>query len=241
MPAVAGILLVDKPRGVTSHDVVQVVRRRLGIRRIGHTGTLDPIAQGLLVLLVGAATRHQQVLQGHEKTYEAVVRLGVKTDTADADGSVIRTAPVPPLIQDRIVEVLASFRGEQVQTPPTYSAIKVRGRPAYWWARRNRPVSLAPRRIHVAELDLLGWTPETITVHVRCSAGTYVRTLAEGIAEGLGTVGHLTALTRHRVGPWSLEEAKPLSWVTDVNLDTLVRQLLPLTSVTAPAPAPSTS
>jgi len=140
-----GILLVNKPRGVTSHDVVEVVRRKFGIRRIGHTGTLDPGAEGLLILLVGSATKHQQAMQGQDKIYEAVIYMGTQTDTGDADGKPIRSEPVPKLSREHINEVLASFEGVSSQVPPAYSAIKVRGRPAYWWARRNKPVTLAPQ------------------------------------------------------------------------------------------------
>ena len=225
-----GLLLVNKPRGVTSHDVVQVVRRKLAVWRIGHTGTLDPIAEGLLILLVGPSTRYQQAFQAHEKTYEAMLRLGWQTETGDADGTPVRTAPVPALGQERIAEVLASFRGPLTQTPPAYSAVKVRGRPAYWWARRHQPVTLAPRVIHISEITLITWTPETITFRVRCSAGTYIRTMAEAIAERLGTVGHLDRLLRLRIGSWSVDEAKPLSWIQDAQPDMITRQLMPCTS-----------
>ena len=223
-----GMLLVRKPSGMTSHDVVQAVRRKLGVRRIGHTGTLDPMAEGLLILLVGAATKHQQAFQGHEKTYEAVLRLGTQTDTGDAAGALLRTAPVPAVDRARIEEVLASFRGALSQTPPAYSAVKVRGRPAYWWARKQQPVALSARTVHLAALVLLGCTPETITFRVTCSAGTYIRTLAESIAERLGTVGHLIGLVRLSVGSWRLDEAKPLVWITQATADTLARELIPV-------------
>ncbi|MBI4342032.1 MAG: tRNA pseudouridine(55) synthase TruB [Candidatus Omnitrophica bacterium] len=208
-----GMLLIDKPRGMTSHDVVQVVRRKLGIRRIGHTGTLDPMAQGLLILLVGSATKSQHALQGHEKVYEATLCLGIQTDTGDAMGRTIRTAPVAPLERGRVEAVLGSFQGPLSQTPPAYSAIKVQGRPAYWWTRRQQPVTLSARTVHLFDVALIGCEEQAITFRVRCSAGTYVRTLAESIAERLGTVGHLAGLTRLSVGAWRLEEAKPLSWV----------------------------
>ena len=169
-----GMLLVNKPRGITSHDVVQVLRRRLGCRRIGHTGTLDPAAEGLLILLIGKATEHQQRLQGHEKTYEGAIRLGVKTETADADGKVVVSAPVPPLSRTALEKTLAAFLGTISQTPPAYSAVKVRGRPAYWWARQQKAVTLQPRTVHVHEFSLLGFDAERILCRVRCSAGTYI-------------------------------------------------------------------
>ncbi|MBI3011337.1 MAG: tRNA pseudouridine(55) synthase TruB [Candidatus Omnitrophica bacterium] len=225
---VEGLLLINKPPGVTSHDVVQVVRRKLGVQRVGHTGTLDPMAQGLLILLVGRATKDQQRLQAHEKTYEAVLRLGTQTDTGDAMGKPIRTAPVPPLDQNRITRVLASLKGPLAQRPPSYSAVKVKGRPAHWWARRHQPVTLPERLVHLSEVTLLQCTPETLTFRVHCSAGTYVRALAESIAEQLGTLGHLTSLVRLRVGDWRIEDARPLSWVEASSPDALVHVLQPL-------------
>ena len=225
-PAPEGMLLINKPAGMTSHDVVLVVRRKLGVRRIGHSGTLDPMAQGLLVLLVGRATKHQQAFQAHEKTYQAVLRLGTQTATGDAMGEPVRRAPIPPLDQARIAEALASFRGPFVHTPPAYSAVKVQGRPAYWWARRHHPVTLSPRVVQLTEITLVGWTPDTITFRVRCSAGTYIRTLAEAIAERLGAVGHLSDLIRLRVGRWSVEDAKPFAWVRDADPHMLIGCLL---------------
>ena len=223
-----GMLLVNKPRGVTSHDVVQVVRRKLGVQRLGHTGTLDPMAEGLLILLVGPATRHQQAFQGHEKTYEAILRLGTQTDTGDALGRPVRTAAVPALDRDRVASLLASFQGSLTQTPPAYSAVKVQGRPAYWWARRHQPVVLSDRLVHLSEVSLIDCSPETIAFRVHCSAGTYVRTLAEAIATRLGTTGHLTGLVRTRIGTWNVEDAKPLSWIIEASPEALSRQLRPV-------------
>ena len=225
-----GMLLVNKPSGVTSHDVVQMVRRKLAVRRIGHTGTLDPMAQGLLILLVGSATKSQRVFQTHEKTYEAVLRLGTQTETGDAMGRPIRTAVIPRLDHAHVAEVLASFQGPLSQTPPAYSAVKVRGRPAYWWARRHQPVLLSPREVCISEIVLvkLDPGPGAITFCVHCSAGTYVRTLAESIAKRLGTVGHLTSLVRLRIGCWSLEDAHSLDRLAQSSPETLSHQLLPI-------------
>jgi tRNA pseudouridine55 synthase len=231
-----GLLLVHKPAGLTSHDVVLTVRRILGVRRVGHTGTLDPMAEGLLLLLVGEATRHQRVLQGHEKTYEATLRLGVQTDTGDATGRPIRRAPVPPLTDDDIRSVLAGCHGSLAQTPPAYSAVKVRGRPAYWWTRRRQPVSLAPRIVHIRELALLRRSEDTVTVRVRCSAGTYIRTLAEQIAERLGTVGHLSHLIRWQVGGWSLEHALAYDVLRQASGAWLASQLAPVNLALPAAP-----
>ena len=225
---VEGILLVHKPRGVTSHDVVQIIRRKLSVKRVGHTGTLDPMAEGLLVVLVGSATKHQQAFQAHEKAYQAVLRLGTQTDTGDAMGSPIRTASVPTLDRDRVAALIASFTGPLNQTPPAYSAVKVRGHPAYWWARRQQPIALSARRVHLSEVALVGCDRETVTFRVRCSAGTYIRVLGESIAERLGTVGHLTGLVRSRVGDWRLEDAKPLDWFADASPEAVLRELHPI-------------
>ena len=225
-----GMLLVNKPVGMTSHDVVQAVRCKLAIRRVGHTGTLDPMAEGLLILLVGAATKHQQAFQGHEKTYEAVLRLGTQTDTADALGTPLRTVGVPSLHADRISALLASFQGPLSQIPPAYSAVKVRGRPAYWWARQHRQVELSARVVHIVDITLCACGADTIAFRVRCSAGTYIRTLAESIAERLGTTGHLIKLVRLCVGAWSVEDAEPFSWITHASRDDIIARLQPLAS-----------
>ncbi|HEX9779812.1 MAG TPA: tRNA pseudouridine(55) synthase TruB [bacterium] len=223
-----GVLLVNKPAGLTSHDVVQLVRRKLRIRRIGHTGTLDPDAEGLLVLLIGGATKSQRECQRRDKTYEGVVRLGRQTDTGDASGAVVREAPVPSLDTAAIERAFEPFRGRLMQTPPAYSAVKVRGRPAYWWARQQRPVTLAARAVEIRELALLSFGPDTIRFRVRCSAGTYVRTLAESIAERLGTAGHLGALVRLTIGDWRLEEARTLEWIRGAEPDAVAGQVRPV-------------
>ena len=224
------MLLVNKPSGVTSHDVVQVIRHKLAVRRIGHTGTLDPMAQGLLILLVGPATKSQRAFQTHEKTYEAVLQLGTQTDTADAMGRPIQTAAIPHLDDVRVAEALASFKGPLWQTPPAYSAVKVHGHPAYWWMRRHQPVPLSPRERFIADITLVSIDPDqgAMTFRVRCSSGTYIRTLAESIAEGLGTVGHLTSLVRLGIGSWGLADAHPLDQLAQASLETVSRQLLPI-------------
>ena len=228
-----GALLINKPSGPTSHDVVDVVRRKLGLRRVGHTGTLDPMAEGLLVVLVGSATRFQQSLQGHDKVYEAVVHFGAQTDTGDAAGVVIRRAEIPRLSREPLLEVLASLQGSLVQTPPAYSAVKVNGHPAYWWTRRGASVTLAARPIHLFEMSLLGWTAESVTCRIHCSPGTYVRVLAETIAERLGTVGHLSRLVRLGAGPWQLAHAHPLAWVRAAYPEAVARALIPTASLLA--------
>ncbi len=232
-----GALLVNKPRGMTSHDVVAVVRRALGIARIGHTGTLDPMAEGLLVLLIGSATKHQQAFQGHDKIYEATIKLGVKTATADAEGAVIESSPVPALKRPQIMEALASFEGPLVQTPPAFSAVKVRGKPAYWWARRQKPVVLSSRTVAIYALSLLAFEGDSLDVRVACSSGTYVRTLGEMIAQRLGTVGHLTRLNRQSIGDWALDAAVSFSFLKTASREDIFAQVKPLDSAPACLPA----
>jgi tRNA pseudouridine55 synthase len=226
--APSGILIVKKEPGMTSHDVVMLVRRKLGVRRIGHTGTLDPIASGVLLLVVGGATAHQQRLQGHQKIYEATICLGAQTDTGDSAGRVIREAAVPALTAARVEEVLASCLGASSQTPPMFSAVKVRGRPLYWWARQGMPQSGRPRPIHIYALECLGYADGALRCRITCSAGTYVRTLAETIAQRLGTVGHVSALSRLAVGPWTLEQAVDLCWIAGASPEQLIGVLQPV-------------
>lgn len=232
-----GALLVNKPRGMTSHDVVAAARRALAIARIGHTGTLDPMADGLLVLLIGRATKHQQVFQGHDKTYEATIKLGVKTETADAEGAVTGSSPVPALDRARVAEALASFEGPLVQTPPAFSAVKVRGKPAYWWARRQKPVMLSSRTVAVYALSLLAFEGDCLDVRVACSSGTYIRTLGEMIAQRLGTVGHLTRLTRQSIGELALSAAVSFSFLKTASPEEIFAQVKPVDVAPACLPA----
>lgn len=216
-----GLLIVNKRLGMTSHDVVQLTRRKLGIRQIGHGGTLDPMASGVLMLLIGGATKHQRAVQAHRKWYEAMIRLGTQTDTADAWGQVLRTASVPALTPDRVSAVLASCVGSLTQVPPAFSAVKVRGRPLYWWARRGRPVVAAPRTVEVFAIEFLELRDDRLTCRVECSAGTYIRALAETIAERLGTLGHVGGLIRLSVGPWTLAQALDLGWMATASSEAL--------------------
>ena len=232
-----GALLVNKPRGMTSHDVVAAARRALAIARIGHTGTLDPMAEGLLVLLIGRATKHQQAFQGHDKTYEATIKLGVKTETADAEGAIIESLPVPALERVQVMEALASFEGPLVQTPPAFSAVKVRGKPAYWWARRQKPVELPSRTVVIHSLSLLAFAGDSLDVRVSCSSGTYVRTLGEMVAQRLGTVGHLTRLTRQSIGDWALDAAVSFSFLKTASQEEILSQVKPVDIAPACLPA----
>jgi tRNA pseudouridine55 synthase len=183
--AISGVIVVDKPIGMTSHEVVQVIRRGTGIRRAGHTGTLDPRASGVLIILVGPAVRLSEYISASDKRYQAVIRLGTTTDTYDADGRVLSSADVH-VTEQQFEEVLKSFIGEIEQIPPPYSAVKVNGRKAYEMAREGEEVDLAPRIITVYNLELLEWAPPEVVIDVYCSSGTYVRSLANDLGAKLG-------------------------------------------------------
>jgi len=202
-----GILNVNKPKGWTSHDVVAKVRRLASQKRVGHAGTLDPMAEGVLPILLGRATRLADFIQLGRKTYVATLQLGVATDTDDAEGAVIAESPIPDLSELSIEFVLANFRGEILQTPPSYSALKVAGRRAYAVARAGGDVVLAPRPVTIDDLRLLGWSASELRLNVTCTRGTYIRALARDIAVSLGTVGHMTKLVRTKVGAFQLEDA----------------------------------
>ena len=206
---VSGVLVVDKPVGLSSHDVVQIIRNGTKIRRAGHTGTLDPRASGVLVVLLGPAVRLSEYVSASEKRYQAVIELGVTTDTYDLEGRVTRRSPVD-ISYEEFEQVLQSFVGEFKQKPPAYSAIKVKGEKAYEIARRGEEVELEPRMIQVRELELLDWDPPEAVVDIQCSSGTYVRSLAYDLGEKLGCGATLTGLRRTKNGRFGLRDAVSL-------------------------------
>jgi tRNA pseudouridine55 synthase len=207
--AISGVLVIDKPIGLTSHDVVQIVRKGTNIRRAGHTGTLDPRASGVLVILIGPAVRLSEFVSASDKRYQAVIRLGQTTDTYDADGHVTSTSLVE-ITEEQFENALRQFIGEIEQVPPPYSAVKVKGRKAYEMAREGEEVNLQPRKIQVYNLDLLEWAPPEAVIDVYCSSGTYVRSLAHDMGETLGCGAHLVGLRRTKSGRFTLRDAVPL-------------------------------
>lgn len=211
----AGILNVDKPRGWTSHDVVARVRRLTGVQKVGHAGTLDPIATGVLLVCLGTAVRLVEYLQGHDKRYRAKVRLGVTTDTYDAEGSPLQTRPVGDLTATAIDTALQRFRGAIQQRPPIYSAIKQGGVPLHRRARRGEAVLTGPRPVQIDRLTLLLWQPPMLSLEVHCSAGTYIRSLAHDLGEALGCGGHLVELVRLASGPFDLASAHTLAAIEE--------------------------
>lgn len=206
---------MDKPAGLTSHDAVQRVRRALRTRQAGHTGTLDPFATGLLVVLVGRATRLARFVESEAKTYLATVRLGVRTDTDDLTGAVLEERPAGGLTKDRVEAALRGFLGEQVQRPPIYSAKHVGGQRSYRLARRGAEVELPPIRVTVHRAELVAWEPPAATFRATVSAGTYLRALGRDLGERLEVGGHLTALRREAIGALRVEDAVALDAVSE--------------------------
>jgi len=201
-----GILLVDKPKGMTSHDVVDAARRTFATRKVGHAGTLDPMATGLLILGVGRATRLLRFLGELDKTYEGTGRLGAETDTLDAEGSIVRTTPVDAT-REAVERAVGSLVGRTLQRPPSYSAVKVAGRKLYEAARKGETLEAPPRPIHVEAFEVLAYEPPDFSFRVTCSAGTYVRVLVADAGSFLGCGAHLIRLRRSAIGPFRVEDA----------------------------------
>jgi tRNA pseudouridine55 synthase len=202
----SGLLLIDKPAGVTSHDVVARVRRVLGMKKVGHAGTLDPMATGLLILGVGRATRLLRFLADMPKVYEGSGRLGVETNTLDAEGEITREAPVA-VTEEELKAAMSALTGEIEQGPPAFSAVKVGGERLYVSARRGETVEAPPRKVRVDRFDLIRFEPPRFDFHVQCSGGTYVRSLAADVGHQLGCGAHLAALRRSVIGPFRVEDA----------------------------------
>ena len=208
--AISGVLVIDKPTGMTSHDVVNIVRRGTGIRRAGHTGTLDPRASGVLVILVGPAVRLSEYISASDKRYQAIIRMGTATDTYDAEGAFTREEVSVDVTEEQFEAELKKFEGEVEQTPPAYSAVKVNGRKAYEMARKGEEVELEPRMIQVHHLEVLEWATPEVVVDVHCSSGTYIRSLANDVVEVLGCGAYLVGLRRTKNGRFSLRDSIPL-------------------------------
>jgi tRNA pseudouridine55 synthase len=206
---ISGALIVDKPIGMTSHQVVQEIRKGTRTKRAGHTGTLDPRASGVLVVLLGPAVRLSQYISAADKRYQANIKLGEKTDTYDREGKITGTSDVD-VTYEQLVESLKTFVGEIEQVPPPYSAVKVKGKHAYDLARKGEEVILPPRLINMYSIDLLEWASPEAVVDVHCSSGTYIRSLAYDLGELLGCGALLTGLRRTKSGRFSLREAIPL-------------------------------
>ena len=217
-----GFLNIDKPRGITSFGVIEELRNKLGIKKMGHAGNLDPDATGVLVVGVGKGTRFLEFIMDLEKEYMATIKLGVLTDTLDMTGEVIDEKPVPELSETRLRKVLKGFLGDIMQTPPAYSAIRVEGKRLYELAREGVYVKPKPRRVRIHRIELLGLAGDEFMIRVVCSKGTYIRSLARDIGEKLGTYGVVKELRRTRVGHFRVENAVPL----DADVERLKSALL---------------
>ena len=211
-----GFLVIDKPAGITSHDVVAMVRACTGVKKVGHTGTLDPFATGVLPLALGPATKLIRFLDESMKVYDATVQLGQRTDTGDPTGVVVEEKPVPALTETSVRAVLDQFEGELMQTPPAYSAVKKNGKALYKYARAGETVTVDARPITVYGIELLELGETSMRIVIRCGRGTYARVLAEDIAVALGTVAHLTALCRLQSGPFDIDNSLSLDELAEV-------------------------
>lgn len=233
--AINGISLLDKPSGVTSNAALQRVKKLFCARKAGHTGSLDPIASGMLPLCFGAATKFSQFLLESSKSYLVSAKLGIKTSTSDTEGEVIAEREIPHLTMSALDRVIASFRGKIEQLPPMYSALKYRGQPLYKLARQGIQVERKRRKVTIHQLNLLEYRNETIYFYLKCSKGTYVRTLVDDFGELLGCGAHVIALRRLNVGPYQENEMVPLAelekvFTNDVSASSLEEYVLPIES-----------
>ena len=225
------MLLIDKAAGMTSHDVVALVRRRLGIKKVGHCGTLDPLATGLLLVVVGRGTKIQDLLMAEDKEYTGTMQLGVTTDSQDADGQVVDTRPVPDLTREQLDSAFAKFHGDFYQLPPMVSAIKKDGVPLYKLARQGKTVEREPRFVHVFAHEITGVRLPEIDFRVVCSKGFYVRTYAYDIGEELGCGAHLRALRRTKSGRFDVTNAITVEEVRNGDPAEVLRKTIDLPTV----------
>ena len=223
-----GLLLVDKPSGPTSHDIVAKIRYRFRIPKVGHGGTLDPMATGLLIILLGKGTKISERIMGHDKTYAGTLRLGIATDSQDADGQIIAEADASAITSEQVSEQMRLRLGDQMQMPPMVSAIKIKGVPLYKLARKGETVERPPKLIHIYRFDLLDFSTPDVRFVVECTKGTYVRTLAHDIGQALGVGAHLTQLRRTKIGQFDIANATTFDEL--LVLPSLDGKILPLAS-----------
>lgn len=219
---------MDKPAGPTSHDIVDEVRRRFRIPKVGHGGTLDPMATGLLIILLGRGTRLSNYVVGSDKTYEGTMQLGVATDTEDVDGKVVTESDYRHITRERLEEEMGKWKGDVMQTPPMVSAIKRDGVPLYKLARKGKVVEREPRLIHIYEFTLLDFAPPHARFRLKCTKGTYVRTLCADIGRALGCGAHLAQLRRTRSGSLTVEKAVPFEKLLEMERDEMIGHVIPL-------------
>jgi len=237
---VSGVLVVDKAEGLSSNHCLQRAKRLLGADKAGHTGSLDPLACGVLPLCFGEATKVAQFLLDADKTYRTIVKLGVKTASGDRDGDIVATRAVPTFTTEQLLAVLQQFRGTITQQPSIYSALKQNGVPLYKLARAGKEITPKFREIHIHELELLRWENPELELRVRCSKGSYIRTLAEDIGEALGTGAHVVFLRREQAGPFELQHSvtlEQLEFLTKNDPAAVAQPLLPVDMPLARLPA----
>jgi tRNA pseudouridine55 synthase len=219
--ATSGLLLIDKPAGITSFDIIRALRRQTGVRKIGHAGTLDPLATGLMLMLFGEACKKASQLSGLDKAYEAEITLGFNSTTGDAEGELNKISDREPSL-DEVQLNLSKFMGEIEQIPSQYSAIKIKGKAAYKYARKGQAVEIPSRKVTIHDLSLQSFEYPKLKVEARVSSGTYIRTLAEDVGRALETGAYLSALRRVKVGEYEIAESHKLSGVTKENLDSFL-------------------
>ncbi|HNQ87446.1 MAG TPA: tRNA pseudouridine(55) synthase TruB [Verrucomicrobiota bacterium] len=228
-----GALLIDKPAGPTSHDVVDAIRRRFDFRKVGHSGTLDPNATGLLILLLGRATKLSEKLMAADKVYEGTLRLGESTNSYDADGEITGSLPVPPLTLDQLNDEAQAFVGDLLQTPPMVSAAKIGGVPLYKLARKGVEVERKPRLVHIYNFRFTHYEPPLGQFRIACTKGTYVRSIAHELGQKIGCGAHLATLRRTDIGRFSVSDALPLDAALDLAPTELQRRVIPFLKLTA--------
>ena len=222
-----GAILIDKPAGPTSHDVVDVIRRKFGIKKVGHCGTLDPNATGLLIIVVGRGTKLSEKLMSDDKVYEGTMKFGESTDSYDSDGELISSLPVPPMTLDELNEAAAAFLGDQMQVPPMVSAIKKNGVPLYKLARQGIEVEREPRLVHIYNFRFTDYQEPLGRFKLACTKGTYVRSVAHDLGQKLGCGAHLATLRRSVSGKFDVADAKPLDEILKLSSSELEKRVIP--------------
>ena len=231
--ALDGAILIDKPAGPTSHDVVDEIRRQFGIKKVGHCGTLDPNATGLLIIVLGRGTKLSERLMSDDKVYEGTIKLGESTDSYDSDGELVSSLPVPPLNLDELNHAASEFIGDQMQTPPMVSAVKKGGVPLYKLARKGIEVERAPRLIHIYNFRFSTYAEPLGQFRLACTKGTYVRTVAHELGQKLGCGAHLSALRRVTSGKFDVTDATPLDTVLRLPPGELAARVIPFLKLAA--------
>lgn len=229
--AMDGALLVDKPSGMTSHDVVDRLRRHLGIKKVGHCGTLDPAATGLLIIVLGRGTKLSELLMASDKVYAGVIKLGEATSTYDAEGELVASLPVPPMTLDELNEVAAGFVGDTMQTPPMVSAVKIKGVPLYKLARKGIEVEREARLVHVYNFRFTAYTEPLGEFRLACTKGTYVRSIAHDLGEKIGCGAHLASLRRLDSGRFSVADALPLAELLGMTEKAIEARVIPFSKL----------